>query len=159
MSSHSSILQLECDTKSDPWGRVGAYSLAARFAQAASGATFRYKASEPYSEMWMGTYPSLPSRLLSNGEELQKHLDENAERLIGEKVLNKFGKDLPFIPKILSIAKVRAIKVEIEEHKTNKQPRRCPSKSTLTKTSPPSCTRRIRKSSPTAIISRRLPLP
>lgn len=54
----------------------------------------------------MGTYPSLPSRLLSNGEELQKHLDENAERLVGKKVLDKFGKDLPFIPKILSIAKV-----------------------------------------------------
>ena len=112
MSSLSSILQLECDTKSDPWGRVGAYSLAARFAQAAPGATFRYKDSEPYSEMWMGTYPSLPSRLLSNGEELQKHLDENAERLIGEKVLNKFGKDLPFIPKILSIAKVSKMRVK-----------------------------------------------
>lgn len=106
MSSHSSILQLECDTKSDPWGRVGAYSLAARFAQATPGVTFKYSKTEPYSEMWMGSYPSLPSRLLQNGEELQKHLDENADRLIGPKVLAKFGKDLPFIPKILSIAKV-----------------------------------------------------
>lgn len=106
MSSSSSIIQLECDTKSDPWGRVGGSSLAAQFAQSTPGATFKYKESEPYSEMWMGSYPSLPSRLLSNGEDLQKHLDENAERLIGKKVLDKFGKDLPFIPKILSIAKV-----------------------------------------------------
>lgn len=105
-SSSSSILQLECGTKSDSWGRVGADSLAARFAQATPEGGFKYKESEPYSEMWMGTYPSLPTRLLSSGEELQQHLDENKERLIGEKVLKKFGTDLPFIPKILSISKV-----------------------------------------------------
>ena len=70
MSSHASLLALECPTKSDAWGRIGSSSLATRFAQAMPGATFRYKESEPYSEMWMGAYPSLPARLLSSGEEL-----------------------------------------------------------------------------------------
>lgn len=48
----------------------------------------------------MGTYPSLPATVLSSGEDLQKVLDANAEKLIGKDVVAKFGTNLPFLPKV-----------------------------------------------------------
>lgn len=55
---------------------------------------------------WMGTYPELPSYVLATGEELQTVINKHSKELFGETVLNKFGhKDLPFLPKVLSIAK------------------------------------------------------
>jgi len=53
--------------------------------------------------MWMGTYPELPSYILSSGEDLQDYMDKNAEELIGKTVINKFGHtNLPFLPKVRS---------------------------------------------------------
>lgn len=53
-----------------------------------------------YSEMWMGTYPELPSYIVSSGEDLQQYLNKHKEELIGESVLKKFGSDLPYLPKV-----------------------------------------------------------
>ena len=53
--------------------------------------------------MWMGTYPATPSYVLSTGQNLQDVLDNNKELLIGKTVLEKFGADLPFLPKIRTI--------------------------------------------------------
>ncbi len=50
----------------------------------------------------MGTYPVVPSRLLSTGEDLQDVINANAEKLVGKTILDKFGKDLPFLPKVHS---------------------------------------------------------
>lgn len=61
--------------------------------------------------MWMGTYPELPSYSLKTGEDLQEILNQNQEKLIGKKVLDKFGSDLPFLPKILSIAKALPLQI------------------------------------------------
>jgi len=59
----------------------------------------------------MGTYPTTPSLVLSSGEDLQNHLNANKEKLIGEPILNKFGADLPYLPKILSIAKALPLQI------------------------------------------------
>ena len=57
-------------------------------------------------DRWMGTYPDLPSYVLATGQDLQELIDNNKEHLIGEHELKKFGHSkLPFLPKILSIAK------------------------------------------------------
>lgn len=54
----------------------------------------------------MGTYPDLPSFVLATGENLQDVIDKYPTELFGETVLREFGnKDLPFLPKVLSIAK------------------------------------------------------
>ncbi len=54
----------------------------------------------------MGTYPTLPSYVLSTGEDLQEVLTRDGEELMGKAVVERFGgKTLPFLPKILSIAK------------------------------------------------------
>lgn len=53
----------------------------------------------------MGTYPELPSYTL-DGKDLQDVLDENAQELIGNNVIKRFGHTkLPYLPKVLSIAK------------------------------------------------------
>jgi mannose-6-phosphate isomerase len=49
--------------------------------------------------MWMGTYPTTPSLVLSSDENLQDALNANKEKLIGKTVLDKFGADLLFLPK------------------------------------------------------------
>jgi mannose-6-phosphate isomerase len=61
--------------------------------------------------MWCGTYPTTPSSILSTGEDLQQHLNAHKEKLIGKPILEKFGTDLPFLPKILSIAKALPLQI------------------------------------------------
>jgi mannose-6-phosphate isomerase len=56
----------------------------------------------------MGTHLSLPSRVLSSGVLLSSHLDANAQ-LLGNKVIAHFGKDLPFLFKVLAIEKALSI--------------------------------------------------
>ena len=54
----------------------------------------------------MGTYPTLPSYVLETDEDLQKVLDKNPDELIGQNVIKNFGHTkLPYLPKVLSIAK------------------------------------------------------
>ena len=61
---------------------------------------------------WMGTYPELPSYVLPTGDDLQKIIDENPEELLGKSVINKFGHtQLPYLPKVLSIAKALPLQV------------------------------------------------
>lgn len=52
-----------------------------------------------YCQMWMGTYPSTPSYVISTGETLQEYLRKYPE-LLGKKVLDKFGGELPYLPKV-----------------------------------------------------------
>lgn len=59
----------------------------------------------------MGTYPTTPSLVLATGEDLQKHINSNKEKLIGKAILDKFGADLPYLPKILSIAKALPLQI------------------------------------------------
>ncbi|KAL2041666.1 hypothetical protein N7G274_005450 [Stereocaulon virgatum] len=53
----------------------------------------------------MGDYPVLPAKSLKSGVELHKIVDENKEQLLGQKCIEKFGGVIPFLLKILSIAK------------------------------------------------------
>jgi mannose-6-phosphate isomerase len=48
----------------------------------------------------MGTYPTTPSSILATGEDLQKHINANKVRLVGKPILDKFGVDLPYLPKV-----------------------------------------------------------
>jgi mannose-6-phosphate isomerase len=52
--------------------------------------------------MWMGTYPSVPSYLVSTGETLEEHLKKNPE-LVGKKIVDQFGPGLPFLPKVWEV--------------------------------------------------------
>ncbi|KAF2154312.1 mannose-6-phosphate isomerase [Myriangium duriaei CBS 260.36] len=108
-----SVIQLQCGCNSYPWGKQGSKSLAATLCAKTPGWTgkgpsekFSIDESQPYAEMWMGTYPELPSYVLSTGQDLQELIDKNKDTLVGDGVLQKFGHSkIPFLPKILSIAK------------------------------------------------------
>jgi mannose-6-phosphate isomerase len=95
------VVQLECQCNNYPWGKIGTESLAAQYAAVAPGSNFQLDNNKPYAEMWMGTYPKTPSRVLSTGEDLQTYLDEH-KKLIGTSVLTKFHEVLPFLPKVVA---------------------------------------------------------
>ena len=59
----------------------------------------------------MGDYPVLPAKVLKTGEELHKVVDENKEQLLGKNCIQKFGGVVPFLPKILSIAKALPLQI------------------------------------------------
>ena len=113
MASPEPIYQLKCSCNSYPWGKQGKESLSAQLCAKQPGWIDQSDLSKPfaieakpYAEMWMGTYPVLPSFIASTGEDLQDVLDRHAEQLVGKQVMQKFGHSkLPFLPKVLSIAK------------------------------------------------------
>lgn len=50
----------------------------------------------------MGTYPTVPSRILSTGELLSDYLKKNPQ-LVGKSALDKYGPEIPFLPKVSPI--------------------------------------------------------
>ncbi|KAL2814288.1 RmlC-like cupin domain-containing protein [Aspergillus granulosus] len=103
------VVQLKCGVKHDPWGRKGKESLAGHLWAQTAGST-GISADETYSEMWMGTYPTLPTRLLATGETLEHYLKRKPE-VVGDSVRKRFQTGLPFLPKILSFDKALPLQV------------------------------------------------
>jgi mannose-6-phosphate isomerase len=65
----------------------------------------------------MGTYPELPSYVLETGEDLQDVLDRNVNELIGENTVRKFNHSkIPYLPKVLSIAKALPLQLHPVRH-------------------------------------------
>ncbi|KAL8766444.1 MAG: hypothetical protein Q9194_006266, partial [Teloschistes cf. exilis] len=94
-----------------PWGKKGKESLSAVLCSKTPGTGFQIDESKEYAEMWMGDYPILPAKDLKTGEELQKIVDGNKEKLLGKMCIEKFGGVVPFLPKILSIAKALPLQI------------------------------------------------
>ncbi|EME50098.1 hypothetical protein DOTSEDRAFT_68836 [Dothistroma septosporum NZE10] len=79
---------------------------------------FKIDDSKSYAEMWMGTYPELPSYVAHTGEDLQSVIDRNPKELLGEEVIQKFGhSNLPYLPKVLSIAKALPLQLHPNKEK------------------------------------------
>ncbi|WP_091328631.1 mannose-6-phosphate isomerase, class I [Geodermatophilus ruber] len=58
-------------------------------------------AERPHAELWMGAHPDDPSRL-DDGRSLDTAIAEEAERLLGPAVVERFGPRLPFLVKVLA---------------------------------------------------------
>ncbi|GAA6050684.1 hypothetical protein JCM3770_000891 [Rhodotorula araucariae] len=100
--SNSAVFELSYD-----WGKLGKDgSKVSHFAQGLPN--FSYDENKPYAELWMGTHPSCPSTLVTSGEDLKAYLKAHPE-LLGDKVVSKFGDDLPFLFKVLAIRKALSI--------------------------------------------------
>ncbi|KAK5112000.1 hypothetical protein LTR62_004534 [Meristemomyces frigidus] len=107
------VYKLKCSCNQYPWGRVGSDSVSARLCSKQVGyddqekmGDFKIDEKTPYAEMWMGTYPVLPSYVAESGEMLQDLIDKHPDELMGKKVQEKFGHaNLQFLPKVLSISK------------------------------------------------------
>lgn len=98
--------RLRCAVQHYEWGRRGATSLVARLAVADQQDTEQH-----YAELWMGTHPSGPSTLLDDNGELLLLRDWLARKpdALGRVVAARWGGDLPFLFKVLSVAKALSI--------------------------------------------------
>jgi hypothetical protein len=91
------LLRLRCAVQHYEWGRRGAASFVARLAGNPDADPAR-----PYAELWMGTHPSAPSKLLDDGTLLKDWLARNPHAL-GPAVAARWGGDLPFLFKVLHL--------------------------------------------------------
>lgn len=105
--------KLKCSCNQYEWGKQGKESVSARLCEEQPGwdgkgpnTAFKIDDNKTYAEMWMGTYPVLPSYVADTGEDLQDVLDRHPKELVGEEIISKFGHTkLPYLPKVLSISK------------------------------------------------------
>ncbi|CAK8540576.1 unnamed protein product [Lathyrus sativus] len=109
-SNHHSLQKLHCSVKNYDWGLPGQLSHVAKLSELNSGVQF--DPLKPYAELWIGTHGSGPSFLVSDdGEErvtLKDWIFKNPD-LLGDKVVQKWGSDLPFLFKVLSVGKALSI--------------------------------------------------
>ncbi|GKZ20727.1 hypothetical protein AbraIFM66951_003028 [Aspergillus brasiliensis] len=118
----ASVFQLKCGIKNDPWGKTGKDSLAGVLCSKTPG-TIEIENDQHYSEMWMGTYPTVPSSILATGELLSEYLQKHPE-VTGEGY-KKWGAEVPFLPKILSFQKALPLQIHPDKalaeklHKSN----------------------------------------
>nr|DAD31823.1 TPA_asm: hypothetical protein HUJ06_010674 [Nelumbo nucifera] len=106
---------LRCSVQNYDWGRIGEESKVAELFLLNSG--MEIQNDKPYAELWMGTHNSGPSFLILGNRDggsgleplsLKSWISENPH-VLGEKVVEKWGADLPFLFKVLSIAKALSI--------------------------------------------------
>lgn len=100
------------------WGVPGGApnSLVADFAESTPELHFQREANKPYAELWMGTHPNVPSRVIQpDGSQVSLNdILRNDHSLLGSNIVKRFGADnscgaLPFLFKVLSINKALSI--------------------------------------------------
>ncbi|CAN8238551.1 unnamed protein product [Cochlearia groenlandica] len=111
------IQRLRCVVKNYEWGKLGHDSLVARLHVANSRNRFELDSDSeeiPHAELWMGTHESGPSQVVNgSGRDecmvtLKKWVMDNPN-LIGSRVVDKWGYDIPFLFKVLSVKKALSI--------------------------------------------------
>lgn len=110
----SKLFRIDCGYQNYDWGKTGSSSAVAQFAAKSNPAT-TIDESKPYAELWMGTHPSVPSKVVDDasleGKVLREVVGSNPAEYLHPSVVEKFGsdKELPFLFKVLSIEKVLSI--------------------------------------------------
>lgn len=112
---HTRRLQrLRCSVQNYDWGRIGRESGVARLFARNSG--LEIEQDKPYAELWMGTHASGPSFLVEsledgelNGSESGKNVTlkywiEQHPDVLGDKVVDKWNTDLPFLFKVFLLS-------------------------------------------------------
>ncbi|GBE84244.1 Mannose-6-phosphate isomerase [Sparassis crispa] len=110
------VFKIVPTTQKYDWGKIGLSSKVAQYAAASKIPGFTLDEKAPYAELWMGTHPSGPSRLLASdtNETLAHYLAANPE-LIGGTVIERFRDagaaegNIPFLLKVLAIGKALSI--------------------------------------------------
>ncbi|CAK5275410.1 unnamed protein product [Mycena citricolor] len=99
-------------TQTYDWGKIGSISKVAQFASSSHIPGFVLQEDAPYAELWMGTHPKSPSRLLDDEKvALSDYLSSHPD-LIGKAVIDRFAAasgNLPFLFKVLAIEKALSI--------------------------------------------------
>uniref|UniRef100_A0A0N5APE6 mannose-6-phosphate isomerase n=1 Tax=Syphacia muris TaxID=451379 RepID=A0A0N5APE6_9BILA len=104
--------RLQCHVQNYVWGKKGVNSEVARVY--AAGHDVKIDENLSYAELWMGTHPDGPAKIKGTNTELSKYI-ANTESSVYER--SKQEMHLPFIMKLMSIAKTLSIQV----HPTKEQ--------------------------------------
>ncbi|GLV43752.1 Mannose phosphate isomerase [Carabus blaptoides fortunei] len=102
-------MNLEVKIQNYDWGKRGINSYVANLAKAINN-NLVIEDDVPYAELWMGTHPNGPSTITGSDQKLSEFIKQHPETL-GETVIAKFGDQLPYLFKVLSIAKALSIQV------------------------------------------------
>lgn len=106
MEASQRPLRLRCSVQNYDWGRFGEESTVARLFRRNSGKEIEL--GRPYAEFWMGTHESGPSFVVAaegsgtKAVTLKKWTGANPGAL-GNKVVEKWGNDLPFLFKVAPV--------------------------------------------------------
>lgn len=100
-------MEIRCAVQPYAWGKLGHNSEVALLQECAHP-DFCIEETKPYAELWMGAHTNAPSLIKGSNEKLNEWISKNPE-VLGEKVREKFGDELPFLFKVLSINKALSI--------------------------------------------------
>eukprot|EP00250_Pteridium_aquilinum_P009244 c18537_g1_i1 orf=194-1561(-) len=119
-------LRLQCKVQNYEWGLKGHQSEVGRLH--AIQANVVLEEEKPYAELWMGTHESGPSHIVASDDAIDDsndvHDDSEKSQLssmplkdwlaknpyaLGDKVMQRWGTDLPFLFKVLSVSKALSI--------------------------------------------------
>ncbi|XP_031770343.1 mannose-6-phosphate isomerase isoform X2 [Galleria mellonella] len=103
----ASDMELQCKVQNYEWGKRGLNSTVAKLI-ASADANSVIESNKPYAELWMGTHPNGPSLIIERDVLLSEYIKDNQDA-IGPVVKKKFGIQVPFLLKVLSIEKALSI--------------------------------------------------
>ena len=102
------------------WTWATCLNLAAEFAANGRPDDFCVDGTAPYAELWMGTHPNGPSMLKGPGAlSLAEHISQKPE-ILGKDCRQKFGDQLPFLFKVLSVNKALSIQAHPDKKHAEK---------------------------------------
>lgn len=107
-------MELKCTIQQYAWGKYGRSSEVALL-NSSGNPDFVIDDAMPYAELWMGTHPNGPSVLRSSNQQLVDWIHAHPESL-GAKAKEKFGLQLPFLFKVLSVN--QALSIQAHPDKT-----------------------------------------
>ncbi|XP_050539773.1 mannose-6-phosphate isomerase [Daktulosphaira vitifoliae] len=112
------MFELKCFIQNYHWGKKGLDSEVCRLGLA-GGHINIVDEKQFYAELWMGALSKGMSIVKNSGLNLNKWIDFNHEAL-GETSIAKFGKNLPFLLKVLSINSALSIQVHPDKDMAEK---------------------------------------
>ncbi|KAI9293929.1 phosphomannose isomerase type I [Neoconidiobolus thromboides FSU 785] len=110
MSSTLQVKKIKCRYQNYAWGKKGASSKVFDLLKPLH--CENPDQNLPFAELWLGTHPNAPSFLTNSdgsGNCLREEISSNPEQYLGTKVFEKFGNDLPFLLKVLSVGTALSI--------------------------------------------------
>ena len=90
-------MELKCEVQQYAWGKIGQESQVALLAK--NRPDFEVQANTPYAELWMGTHPNGPSRIMKSNQPLDEYIKEHPD-VLGVTCRERFGNNLPVFLKL-----------------------------------------------------------
>ncbi|KAK1439098.1 hypothetical protein QVD17_04913 [Tagetes erecta] len=101
------LIKLKCSVQNYDWGRIGYDSRVARLFENNCGGQIDDK--KHYAEFWIGTHVSGPSFVDGFDDLSLKTWIMQNPKVLGDVVVHKWGVDLPFLLKVLSVGRSLSI--------------------------------------------------